>query len=131
MLVVQAHVVGEDIQRAVVREGLWEQSIRPRILRAGGQFLEHVMLGDEVARARVQAARQETAQDQVVEGVGRGGFYEDEVEEDLGGDVEEVDRGERDGVHEDGSHGVEEDLEGAEEGFAQDRVEEDGFERGG
>jgi hypothetical protein len=36
----------------------------------------------------------------------------------LGEDVEEVDGGEGDFVDEDGADGVEEDLEGAEEGFS-------------
>ena len=39
--------------------------------------------------------------------------------------------GEGERVDEHGAEGVEEDLEGAEEGFAEDRVEEEGFEGGG
>jgi len=42
-----------------------------------------------------------------------------------------VDRGKRDFVDEDGADGVEENLEGAKEGFSKDGVEEDGFEGGG
>lgn len=51
----------------------------------------------------------------------RGGeFDEGVVEEELRGDVDEVDGGEGDFEDEDGSHGVEEDLEGAEEGLSED-----------
>lgn len=38
---------------------------------------------------------------------------------------------EREVVDEHGADGVEEDLEGAEEGFAEEGVEEEGFEGGG
>ena len=44
---------------------------------------------------------------------------EDEVEENLGGDVDEVDACERNFVYEHGAEGVEEDLEGAEECFSE------------
>ncbi len=47
------------------------------------------------------------------------------------GDVDEVHGGEGDPVDEHGTHGVEEDLEGAEEGLAEEGVKEDGFEAGG
>lgn len=63
--------------------------------------------------------------------MGRAQFHEDEIEEQLDEDVDEVDRGERHFVNEDWADGVEEDLEGAEEGFAEERVEEYGFDGGG
>jgi hypothetical protein len=49
----------------------------------------------------------------------------------LGGDVDEVDAGERHFVDKEGADGVEEDLEGAEEGFAKDGVEEYSFKGSG
>jgi hypothetical protein len=54
-----------------------------------------------------------------------------DVEEDLDCNVEEVDPGKGERVDHHGAQGVEEDLEGAEEGFAEDGVEEDGFEGSG
>jgi len=42
-----------------------------------------------------------------------------------------MDAGKRNFVYKDRANGVEEDLEGTEEGFAEDGVEEDGFEGGG
>jgi hypothetical protein len=42
-----------------------------------------------------------------------------------------VDGGKRYFVDEDGANGVEQNLEGAEEGFSEDGVKEDGFEGGG
>jgi len=59
----------------------------------------------------------------------RGVAHEDPVEEDLSEDVQEVDRREGDFVHEDWADGVEEDLEGAEECFSEQGVEEQRFER--
>jgi hypothetical protein len=53
------------------------------------------------------------------------------VEEGLCEDVDEVDAGEGYFVDEDGADGVEEDLEGAEEGFSEEGIEEYGFEGGG
>jgi len=93
--------------------------------------LEDVVFGDEVARAGVQRASEEGGEDQVVEGVGGAELDEDGVEEELDEDVDEVDGGEGHGVDEDGADGVEEDLEGAEEGFAEEGVEEYGFKGGG
>jgi hypothetical protein len=57
--------------------------------------------------------------------------HERGVEEQLGRDVEDLDVGDGELVDEHGPQGVEEDLEGGEEGFAEDGVEEDGFECGG
>ncbi len=56
---------------------------------------------------------------------------EEVVEGELGGDVEEVDAREGELVNQHGTEGVEQDLEGAEEGFAEDGFEKDGFEGGG
>lgn len=42
-----------------------------------------------------------------------------------------MDGGKRYFVDEDGANGVEQNLEGAEEGFSEDGVKEDGFEGGG
>lgn len=49
----------------------------------------------------------------------------------MGEDVGEVDVCEGELVDEHGAEGVEEDLEGAEEGFAEEGIEEKGFEGGG
>ena len=57
--------------------------------------------------------------------------HEGVVEECLRPDVQEVDARERYFEDEDRSHGIEDDLKGAEEGLAKDRVEEEGFEGGG
>ena len=53
------------------------------------------------------------------------------VEEYLRADIQEVDARERYFEDEDRSHGIEDDLEGAEEGLAKDGVEEEGFKGGG
>ncbi|KAI9642792.1 hypothetical protein NHQ30_008524 [Ciborinia camelliae] len=132
VLVVQAHVVGQHIQRAVVGKRLRDQHARLWVPRCVVLFLEDVVLGDEVPGAGVQRSGEKGGEDEVVEWlVGVGVFYEQDVEEELRDDVEDVDRGERDRVHEDGSDGVEEDLEGAEEGFAEQGIQKQGFEARG
>lgn len=50
------------------------------------------------------------------------------VEGELDGDVEEVDASQGDAVDGHRSQGVEEDLEGTEESFSEDRVEDESFE---
>lgn len=56
---------------------------------------------------------------------------EQDVEEDLNGNINSVDWCERDFIDEHRTKGVEKDLEGAEEGLAEERVEKEGFEGGG
>ena len=89
------------------------------------------MLRDEVPRTRVQGSRKKGARDEVYQRVYACVFHEEVVEEDLGEDVEEVELGKRDLVDHHGTESVEEDLEGAEEGLAEDGVEEEGFDGGG
>ena len=88
------------------------------------------MFGDEVTSAGVETSSQEAAEYEIPEGFGAGELHESNIEGHLCDDVEEVETGERQLVDEHGSDGVEEDLEGAEEGFAEDGGEEDGFEGG-
>lgn len=132
VLIVQPHVPGEEVQRAVVRVRLRHRGVefRARITRLGGQVLKDVVLCDEVSSQGMQTARQETGEDEVEECVSAGVFDEADVEGNLHYDVEEVDLCQRDLVDHHWAEGVEEDLEGAEECFAEDGVEEDGFEGG-
>ena len=94
-------------------------------------LLVHVVLRNEMSRTGMQTSRQETRHEQINQRIPTHGSNERDVEDDLSEDVEEVDGREGDFVDEHGPHGVEEDLEGAEEGFAQEGVEEEGFEGGG
>lgn len=127
VLIMQTDIVGEEVQRAVVRERFRHRAVGKRVLGGGGLALEDVVLGDEVASAGMQGAREEGGEDQVEEGLRRAELDEGVVEQHLRCDVDDVDAGERHLEDEDGADGVEEDLEGAEEGFAKDRVEEYGF----
>jgi len=133
MFIMQAHVIRQEIKRSIIRERLWDRD--RRVPRSGGLSqgcaVEDVVFGDEVARAGMQGAREEGAEDQIYEGVGGGVCDEEVVEGQLGEDVEEVDVCEGELVDEHGAEGVEEDLEGAEEGFAEEGVEEEDFEGGG
>lgn len=82
MLVVQAHVVRQKVQRAIIRERLRDRD--GRIAWPGGltpgRAVEDVVFGDEVARAGVQGAGEEGAEDEVYEG-GGGGVSDEEVVE--------------------------------------------------
>lgn len=131
VLVVQADVVGEPVEGAVVGEGFGDWDVVVRVLLLGGDGLVHVVLGDEVAGEGVQAPGEEGREEQVEDGLGGGEVGEGGVEGELDGDVEEVDRGEGDAVDGHGAEGVEEDLEGAEEGLAEDGVEDESLEGGG
>lgn len=130
VLVVQADVVGEPVERPVVRKGLGHGDLVGRVALRGRDCLVHVVLGDEVAGDGVQAAGEERGEDEVEQRVARGVADEDGVKGDLHRNVEGVDARERDAVDGHGPDGVEEDLKGAEKGLAKDGVEEEGFERG-
>lgn len=89
-----------------------------------------VVFGDEVACDRVQRAGEEGAQDEIAEGFASDVLYEQVVDCELHEDVEGVNAGQRKVVDHHRTEGVEEDLEGGEEGFAGHGVEEPGFEGG-
>lgn len=100
----KAYIVREDVQRAVITECL--------LLHA----VPEVVLGDEVARARVQAPGEEAAGDKVDERPRAEGRDERVVEDELDDDVENVPAGQTLAANECGAEGVEEDLEGAGRG---------------
>jgi hypothetical protein len=137
VLVVQADVVREQVQRAVVRECLWRRrelgflALLIGLLQRARVLGEDVVLSDEVAGDGVQRAGEERAQDEVAERFAADVLHEEVVDGELHEDVESMDAGEGQVVDHHGTQGVEEDLEGCEEGFAGDGVEEPGFEGGG
>ena len=119
MFIVQADVVAQDIQGAIVRIRLRGRSqtrcfLRPFVRWRG----EDVVFGDEVGGAGVERSGEEARCEEVVYRVQAAGLVDGEVEEELGEDVQAVNGGEGEAVDEDGTDGVEEDLEGAEEGFS-------------
>ena len=76
------------------------------------------MFRNKVPCTGMQTPGKETGQNQVIQRVCASAFDEQDIEQDLGEDIEDVDGGEGNGVDENGSHGVEEDLEGAEKGLS-------------
>lgn len=126
VLVVQTHVVGQDVQNTVVRERLWWRrqlsllALLVRFLQGARVLCENVVLGDEVACYGVQGAGEEGAQDEVAERLAADVLHEEVVDGKLHEDVEGVDAGERQVVDHHWAECVEEDLEGREEGFAGD-----------
>lgn len=131
VLVVVADVVGKPVERAVVRVCLGDGDLVGGVTLGGSDGVVDVVLGDEVTGQRVQATGQEGREQQVEQGV-RGDVVEKQgVEAKLDGQVQVVDPGEGNAVDGHGTEGVEEDLESAEEGLAENRVEHEGLESGG
>jgi len=130
MFIMQSDIIGQQVQSAIVRESFWDGRVRHRVFRSCGLFPKDVMFGYEVPCAGMETACQEAREDEVVEGVERAGFNKKVVECALAEDVDDVIGGEGYGVYEDGTDGVKEDLEGAEEGFSKERIKKEGFESG-
>ena len=120
MLVVQTNVVCEVIENAVVGVGLWDGDFVGGVGCVLLGLLENVVLGDEVAGAGVQRAREEAAQDEVCQRFASCELDQGVVEGQLDNDVEQVDLGHRQVVDEHGPQGIEEDLAGGKEGLASD-----------
>lgn len=134
VLVMQSNIVGEDVEGTVVRvcfrrrKGIKRvrlfdplsvlqlcQGLCAAVLDLG----EKVVLCDEVACAGVQGSCQERAHQEVEDGLeGAAELGKDVVEGYLHGYVHEVDVGKGRAVDEHWADGIEEDLEGAEEGLA-------------
>ena len=132
VFVVVAYVVHEDVQGTVVTECLWNWDLGRRVLRCNRLPLKDVVFSDEMRGTWMQTPCQKRAQNQIPKRVVTPRqLYERVIEDQLDSDIEGVDFGERDLVDHHGAEGVEEDLEGAEEGFACDGIEEEGFEASG
>lgn len=131
VLVVQADVVGEEVENAVVRVRLRDGDLVRRVRGVLLGLLEDIVLGDEVAGAGVQRAGQKAAQDQICQRFSSCKLDEGVVKGELDDNVEQVNLGERQVVDEHGPQGIEQDLACAEEGLAGDRVEEPCLEIGG
>lgn len=129
VLVVQADVVGEPVEWAVVGEGLRDGDVVLRVLLLRSDGLVDIVFGDEVACKGVEAAGEEGGNEEVEDRFDRGREVDEGgVEADLDGDVKKVDLGQGDAVDGHGANGIEEDLEGAEEGFAENGVQKEGLQ---
>lgn len=131
VLVVVSDIVGKNVERTIVRKGLRERDLVVGVALSGGNGLVYIVLGDEVASQGVQAASQEGREQKVEKSVVRSGADQDDIERDLNKDVESVNLSQVHAVHRHGTDGVEEDLKGAKECLAEDRVEHKGLESGG
>lgn len=134
VLIVQANVVGQEVEGSVVRESLGDRDTVlgvARLLVLKRSTIENVVLGDEMAGYRVQGSCKETAQDEVSYCFSSPRLNQNIVEQELDSNVEGVDLGQRDLVDHHRSQSVEQDLECAEKGLAGDRVKEEGLESGG
>lgn len=145
VFIVQANIVGKDVEGTIVRVRLRRRErvqgmfLLRLILPSSFLFLnrfsparldvgEEVVFGDKVSCARVQGTRQERAQYEIVQWLRGTAELDDAVVEDkLGNEIQDMDRGERRAVDEHRADRIEEDLERAEEGFAEQGVEEPSF----
>ena len=93
MLVMQTHVVGKHVQRPVVGEGLWNGYKVAGFNCAFRLWVKNIVLGDEMARTRMQRARKKGAHDQVYQRSAASVPQKKVIEGELSDDVEEVDLG--------------------------------------
>ena len=136
VLVVETNIVGESVERAIVRVRLRERDVGCRaglVLRLWWRRrpFEHVVLCDEVSRTRVQAAGKKAAHYEIAQGVPAAHSHQRVVECELGCYIEGMRPRERQLVNKHGAKGIEQDLEGAEESLSKDRVEKERLEGGG
>ena len=96
-------------------------------------FREEVVFCDEVAGAGVEGAGEKGAEKQVENGLEGAAteFGQSVIKRELEDEVQKMDVSEGRAVDEHGADGVEEDLEGAEESLAKERIKEEGFNGGG
>ena len=127
----QTHIVGQHVERAVVRKSLWHRRQRRYALRVGRLLLENVVLGDEVPCTWMQGSREEGAHDEIPQCVRAGVLHEEIIKGHLGNDVENMYSCHGEVVDHHGTDGIEDDLERGEEGLSKDGIEEEGFESGG
>lgn len=111
VLVVVAHVEGEEVEAAVVRVGLVALE-------------EHVVLGDEVARDGVQAHPQHGAGQHVNHRLSPPHPVQQEVKAHLDRHVDHLQLAERFGVDAEGPHGIEQRLQDDPDELAKARAEE-------
>lgn len=131
VFIVQANVVCKEVKWPIVRVRFRNRDLICRVKRSLLWLFENVVLRNEMPRTWVQAPRQERAQDEICHCLSADELNKCVVESELDDNVEEVDHGHRELVHEHRTQSIEEDLEGSEEGFPGYGVEEEGFEGGG
>lgn len=136
MFVMQSHVIGKPVQRAVIRKSFRDRDFVFRVASFRRDLFVDVVLCDEVPRCGMKGAGEETAEKEIKKGVKREKRVREEKDEgvvdtELDEQVEPVYPSEGDAVDGHGPQGIKEDLEGAEEGFAEDGVEKEGLEGGG
>jgi hypothetical protein len=117
MFIMQTNIISKEIQRAVIRVCLRDESVGERIL-SSLRWVEDVVLSDKMASTGVKRTGKEGGEDQVVETMHRASLDKDEIEKDLDSNVDEMDLGKGNFVDEYRAEGVEEDLEGAEESLS-------------
>lgn len=69
MFIVQSNIVGEEIERTVIRKRLWDFDTGFWVAGCEGLTLENVVLGDEMSGAGVEGTGQKGGEDEVVKRV--------------------------------------------------------------
>ena len=125
VFIMESDVVCEDIQGTVVRVRFWNGGALDvfwdrRVVDCG--WVENVMFGDEVRRKWVERPGEERRHEEVDQCVEAHCLSDDRVESEFDDQIESVDAGEWVFVYHHGTQGVEEDLKGAEESFAEEGI---------
>ena len=131
MLVMKTYIICEDVQWAIIRKCFRYWSQARGISCARRLFLEYVMFGDEMSRARVQRSCEERAHDEVCQRTRSNILDKHVVKSDLDNNVKCVQLGKREFVNHHWTQGIEENLESAKESFTKDRVKKNRFQSGG
>ena len=87
MLVMQTNVVGQKVERSIVRERFRNLRSRGHVLGCLELRIQDVVFCDEMGCARVKRASKEGAEYQVDQSVGSSVLHDDTIEQYLGEDV--------------------------------------------
>lgn len=129
MLVMQTHIIGQKIQRPVVRICFGYRNRRP-FLECPRPLLENVVLGDKMACTGVQRASEKRAREKVCKGTCTNASDQKQIKEDLHSQIEDMQVGQGYPIDHHGANSIEQDLESAKERLPQHRVQENCLERG-
>lgn len=127
MFIVQSHIICEKVEGSIITVGFRQHSKGVWVTGRRGWFGENVVFGDEMSSTGMQGTSKEGRENEISEGSAATGFDKEEVKGDLDDDVEGVEGGDGNRIHQHGTESVKEDLKGAEEGFSGYGVEEDSF----
>lgn len=111
MFIVQADVVGKDVEWAIVGVCFWNRREVGRLahgsrLAVDVTLVVHIMLRDEMTRAWMQRSCQERTEDEICKRPRSEPSHDGHVKGDLRHDIEKVNSGQRELIHHHRSKGI-------------------------